>query len=170
VTKGVSLAGSMARGYRSWPEPVAAMALAVDVAVAAARAGDAPAFTEALADLSRVDREQLAIVLGTVTRDLLERSHPDGLDSDDAEQVLQNCVRATAGWYEPLDSDSLIRALTGALGIHDPDEAPPADGAAVLAHGLLLIADRLQVLAVDLPPVLDGALGELRRAQTVELP
>lgn len=68
-----------------------------------------------------------------------------------------------------LDSDVLVVALTGALGISDPDEPPP-DGAAVVAHGLLLIADQLRLLGQELPPVLEGALAELMRAQTMELP
>ena len=69
------------------------MALAVDAAVSAAQSGDAAAFTDATANLSRFDREQLAVLLGAITRDLLERSHPDGLDSEGAEQVLQSCIR-----------------------------------------------------------------------------
>jgi hypothetical protein len=146
------------------------MALAVDAAVSAAQASDAAAFTDAITDLSRVDREQLAVLLGAVTRDLIERSHPDGLDSDDADQVLQSCIRSTASWYKLLDSDSLIRALTGALGVSDPDESPQPDGTAVLAHGLLLITDQLKILAQELPPVLDRALHDLMRAQTIELP
>jgi hypothetical protein len=146
------------------------MALAVDAAVSAAQSSDAAAFAESIADLGRVDREQLAVLLGTVTRDLLERSHPDGLDSDDAQQVLQSCIRATASWYEPLDGDSLVRALTGALGVSEPDESPQLDGTAVLTHGLLLIADQLTILTLQLPPVLDCALRELMRAQTIELP
>jgi hypothetical protein len=40
----------------------------------------------------------------------------------------------------------------------------------VLAHGILLISDQLQVLGQQLPPVLNYALGELQRAQTMELP
>jgi len=146
------------------------MALAVDVAVSAARAGDASAFTAALDDLGGLDREQLAVVLGAVTRELLERSHPDGVGSSDAEQVLAGCMRSAASWYEPLDGDSLIQALTGTLGIHDPDESAPPAGPAVVAHGLLLIADRLTTMGEDLPPVLDRALRELMRAQTIELP
>jgi hypothetical protein len=160
----------MTAGYRAWPRPARAMALAVDAAVSAAQSSDAAAFTDAMADLGRVDREQLAVLLGAVTRDLLERSHPDGLDSDDAEQVLQSCVRSAASWYEPVDGDSLVLALTGALGISDPDESPPPGGTAVLAHGLLLIADQLKILAQGLPPVLDDALHDLMRAQTIELP
>ena len=146
------------------------MALAVDVAVSAAQSGDAAAFTDAIAYLSRVDREQLAVLLGAVTRDLLERSHPDGLDSDDAGQVLQSCIRSAASWYEPLDGDSLLAALTGALGISEPDEPPQLNGTAVMTHGLLLITDQLKILAQELPPVLDCALHDLMRAQTIELP
>jgi hypothetical protein len=160
----------MTADYRSWSEPARTMARAVDAAVAAARASDAAGFTEAITDLNRVDREQLAVLLGAVTRDLLERTHPDGLDSEDAELVLQSGIRSAAAWYEPLDSDSLIRALTGALGIVDPDEAVPVYGPAVVAHGLLLIADQLTTLTQELTPVLDAALRELMRAQTVEMP
>jgi hypothetical protein len=105
-----------------------------------------------------------------VARELLERSHPDGLDSDDAEQLLQSCIRSAAAWYKPLDSDSLIRALTGALGISEPEESPQLDGAAVVSHGLLLIADQLTTHTQELATVLDSALAELMRAQTVELP
>ena len=149
------------------------MALAVDAGVSAARVSDAAAFSGALADLSRVEPEQLAVLLGTVTRDLLEHSHPDGLDSDDVEHVLRSGLKLGAGWYQGLDGDALILALTGALGISadpDPDEPPRPGGAAVVAHGLLLIADQLRVLARPLAPVLDSALRELMRAQTVELP
>ena len=146
------------------------MALAVDAAVSAAQSGDAAAFTDATANLSRVDREQLAALLGAITRDLLERSHPDGFDSEDAEQVLQSCMRSAACWYEAVNGDSLVGALTGALGISTPDEPPQPDGTAVVTHGLLLIADQLQILAQGLPPILDCALHELMRAQTVEFP
>jgi hypothetical protein len=157
-------------GYGSWPAPARAMALAVDAAVAAARAGDAAAFADAAAGLALVDSEQLAVVLGTVSRSLIERSHPDGLGADDALHVLGSCLRSAAGWYEPLDPDALTLALTGTLGVTDPDESPHPDGMAVVTHGILLIADQLRVARQDLPPVLEHALAELMRAQTIELP
>lgn len=160
----------MTAGYRAWPRPAREMALAVGAAVSAAQSADAGAFTEAIADLSRVDREQLVVLLGDMARDLLERSHPDGLDSDDAEQLLQGCIRSAASWYELVDTEPLIRALTGALGIIEYDDAPQLDGTAVVTHGLLLIADLLKVGGSELPEVLDRALHELMRAQTVELP
>ena len=156
--------------YRSWSGAARTMALAVDAGVDAARTADAPAFAEAMTALANVDREQLAVLLGTLTRELIERSHPDGLDSEDAEQLLQSCIRAAAHWYGGIDSDVLIEAFTGALGVSDPDEVPTFDRAAVVAHGVLLITDQLVLLGLELPPVLDSALGELLRAQTVELP
>ena len=110
------------------------------------------------------------MLLGTVTRDLLERSHPNGLDSDDAEEVVRSTLAAAAPWFEPLDGNALILALTGALGVTDPDESKPSDRGPVLVHGLLLIADLLTVAALALPHVLDQALRELMRAQTIELP
>ena len=179
----------MTAGYGSWPEPARTMARGIDDAVTAAHAGDAAAFADATGALGRFDHEQLVIVLGGVTRDLLESRHPGGLGGEDAEQVLRGCMSAAAGWYEPLDARALIEALTGALGISEtasaepwagetgeapapddsgePQEAP--DAGAVVAHGLLLIADLLTV-AAWLPPVLEAALRELMRAQTVELP
>lgn len=160
----------MTADYRSWPPPARAMATAVDAAVSAAQAGDAAAFTDAMADLSRTDREQLAVLLGSVMRDLLERSHPDGLDSGAVEQALRSCSMSAAGWYELLDSEVLILALAGALGITDLDESPQPGGTAVVAHGLLLIADQLKIRGWELRPVLDLALRELMRAQTIELP
>lgn len=146
------------------------MALAIDAAVSAARSGDSAAFTEATSELNLMDREQLAVVLGAVTRELLERSHPDGVGASDAEQVLTSCMKTAASWYEPLDGDSLIQALTGTLGIHDPDESAPPAGPAVVAHGLILIADQLTAMGENLPPVLNRALQELMRSQTIEFP
>jgi hypothetical protein len=164
------LVPEVTQDYRSWPGPARAMAQAVSTAVSAAQSGDAATFSEAAGDLGRLDREQLLVLLGSVTRDLLERSHPDGLGADDAEQVLRRCLISAAPWYGPVDGDAMLGALSGALGISDPDDSPQLAGDAVLAHGLLLIADLLTALGQALPPVLDAALRELMRAQTVELP
>jgi hypothetical protein len=84
--------------------------------------------------------------------------------------VLASCMRSAASWYQPLNADSLIQALTGTLGIHDPDESAPPAGPAVVAHGLLLIADQVKIMKQPLTPVLNRALQELMRAQTIEFP
>ena len=160
--------------YGSWPAPARRMAVAIDAAVSAATAGDADAFAEANIELRALNREQLVVLLGALTRDVLERSHPDGLDSEGAAESLESCIRFAAGWYQPIDTDALIRALTGALDVAEPDDdaddAPKVDQVAVLTHGLLLIADQLVTLDQELRPVLDTALRELMRAQTIELP
>jgi hypothetical protein len=156
--------------YRAWPGSALRMAGTVDAAVAAARAGDPVAFAEAAAGLAALDREQVAVVLGTVTRQLLERSHPDGLDADDVRHVLTSTAKRAAAWYPALDGAALLEALTGTLGVTDPDGEPHPDPDAVLAHGVLLITGQLEVLGQQLPPVLNFALGELQRAQTMELP
>jgi len=88
----------------------------------------------------------------------------------DAQHVLTSTARQAAPWYEPLDGAALLEALIGTLGITDPDGAPHPDKDAVLAHGVLLITDQLQVLGQQLPPVLNYALGELQRAQAMEQP
>jgi len=160
----------MNKAYRRWPDPARAMAVHIDAAVSAARSADSEAFGEAVDNLRSLDREQLTMLLGAVTRDLLERSHPDGLDSEDAEQVMQSCIRWAATWYRELDSDCLIRSLTGALGVSEQEDLPILDTMPVVTHGLLLITDQLATSGQQLPPLLDAALSELRRAQTIELP
>lgn len=175
-------------GGGQWPPAARAMARGIVSAAGAAHEGDGDAFEHATGELARSDREQLGALVGDVTRALIERAHPDGLDSADAEELLRNCVRTAVPWYRPLDTDALIRALTGALGIGDTgavgvrppagtdvddgDEAdePAPDPEAVLAHGLLLVAELSGAHPGQLDGVLDEALGELMRAQTMELP
>lgn len=154
--------------YDAWSGPARALARAVDAAVRAASVGDGDAFADAMAGLRRAEPEVVAVLLGTITQDLLERVHPDGLDSDDAEQVLAACEPAAA-WFDGYRSDHVALALVSALGMLDPEQAPSADTAAVTAHGLLLIATLLPAPA-QLPGLVESALRELHRAQTVEMP
>ncbi len=146
------------------------MALAIDAAVTAAGSDDAAAFEQAQAQLNRVDHDQLRMLLGQVSRELFERAHPDGLDSDDAEQALRSCAASAAGWFLALDPDALVVALTGALGVSEPGDSPVPDEKSVVAHGLLLIADQLRTSGQPLEPTFDSAMRELKRAQTVEMP
>jgi len=156
--------------YAAWPRPARDLAQWVDAAVRAAHAADGDAFAAALVELRRADREQLATLLGAITQDLLERGHPDGLDAEGAEEVLDSCLRAARPWYPALDDDLLLRALTGALGIGDPDDAPAVDPLDVVTHGLLLVADLMTTTRSAAGALIDSALRELMRAQTVELP
>lgn len=160
----------MTNAYRSWPPPVRVLAVAVDRAVAAAGRGDADDFGAARRELERLDRGQLAALLGDVTRDLIERRHGDGIDADDAQQLLDRCTRAASPWFEPFDADALVRALAGSLGVDDPDAPSALTRPIVLAHGLLLVPDLVEAQPAPLAAALDLALRELMRAQTVELP
>lgn len=154
--------------YDAWPGPARSLARAVDVAVRAALDGDAHTFAETQAELRRSDPDVIAVLLGTITQDLLERVHPDGLDSDDAEQVLAACERG-AGWYADYESDLAALALISALGMVDPEQSPQPGPAAIGAHGLLLIASLLPA-PTQLTDLVESAMRELHRAQTVELP
>ena len=185
----------MAPGYGSWDGPARTLARGVDAAVTAADDADADAFDEALADLHGLDRTQLLVLLGTATADLLERAAPDGLDADEAERVLRGTLHEAAAWYAALDTAALLRAFTASVGIADPDArsdtdphatdtdttdaderdpdpdaVPPPTPDAVLAHGVLLVSYLCRSTTTPLPTVVDHALGELRRAQTMEMP
>lgn len=174
----------MTSGYRSWDKRARTLALAVEAAVDAVDAADADRFDDALADLHKADREQLLVLLGTATSDLLERAAPDGLDAEEAERILRGSLRDAAPWYPAIDSNALLRAFTASLGIADPDDEDSdndGDGDrdddavrvtpdAVLAHGVLLVGYLRRTTAAALPEVLEHALGELRRAQTMEMP
>lgn len=154
--------------YSEWPPAARALAQAVDGSVRAAVAADAEAFAESTGSLRRADPDVVAVLLGSITQHLLERLHPDGLDSDDVEQVLASCER-DAAWFAGYERDHVVLALLGTLGLLDPEQAPPVAPASVTAHGLLLVATLLPT-SKQLPALVDAALRELYRAQTVELP
>src|SRR5215217_4575059 len=99
------------------PEPARSIAAAATETIAAARAADRAAFVAGAARLDALDGEQVGLVLGAVTRALLEELHPDGLTGDDARAVLAHCARSAVEWYPPVDGDALVVVLTGALGV-----------------------------------------------------
>jgi hypothetical protein len=151
--------------------PARAIAAAVTDAVAAARAADAEALEEAAARLAALEREQVGVVLGAVVRSLLEETHPDGLSADDARAVLERCVRSAAGWLPGLDGQVLVVVLTGALGVHEPDEEPRPVGALEIArHAPLLVADLLAASRRPLAGCLQRAFAEIARSETMEMP
>ncbi len=161
---------SPSRSGERWSGPAGAMAEQIELAVAAARDTDADGFATAIGFLARMDEAQVVVVLGTLTRELIEQTHPDGLDTDDAQQALDSCVRFATPWYVDVDSDALIVALTGAFGVSDPEAQPPGLQRKILPHGVLLVTDLLVTHRRQLRPFLDSALAELRRAQSIELP
>jgi hypothetical protein len=164
---------------------------AIGESVDAARAEDADRFAEAATRLAAQDPHRLVLVQAGVVRSLLEESHPDGLSSADAQDVLRRCLTWAASWYPPADPGVLVLVLTGALGLADgtPTAEPAASndsgevdsgevgsvrtaaGPAVLSEGAaLLIADLLAATGAPLAGYLDAALAELERAETIEMP
>ncbi|MGZ4589615.1 MAG: hypothetical protein ACXV3V_13010 [Actinomycetes bacterium] len=140
-------------------------------AVEAAVAGDLEAFLPATDRLAALDAEQVGLVLGAVTRSLLEDLHPDGLSGDDVHDIIGRCARGAAAWFPGVDVTALVVVVGGALGLHPPDEEPlPVTPLDVARHAPLLVADLVSVGVRSFDPYLHAALAEIARAETVELP
>jgi len=156
---------------RSATSSPAGLRRAITESVEAASSQDAGRFALAAERLAAQDPQRLVLVQAWVLRSLLEELHPDGLSSDDAQDVLRRCLASTAQWHDEADPGVLAQVLTGALGLSDPDEAAAAAGPAALSSAAaLLIADLLGVAGGPLAGYLDAALAELERAETIELP
>lgn len=151
----------------SGPAAVRGIRKAVTAAVAAAQAQQVDPLRAAS---TAKDPERLAIVQGSVVRALLERLHPGGLSSADAQEAIQRCAKETAPWYRGLDPNLLVLVLMGALGAADPTEGPQPNHPAVAEHAALLIADLLTVADEPLDGYLSFALAEIERAETMEMP
>ncbi|MBF6270060.1 hypothetical protein [Nocardia farcinica] len=151
-----------------WPREPREIATAVDAAVAAARAGDAAAFREATGELAELPGEQVGLVLAAIVRELLETAHPDGLAGDDARAVLEQVVRGAAAWLPEVDTGAVVAALTGALGVADPEDTTAP--AAVPPAAVLLTAHLADLARVPVRDYIRRALGEIARAETVEMP
>jgi hypothetical protein len=161
------------------PLPAAGRAIsaATSDAVAAARAGDVPAFDEAVGRLAAAEPEQVRVVLGVVVRSLLEDLHPDGVSGDDLLELIKSCARTSYAWYPGVDLGVLVVVLTGALGVHEPEQEPrqftPLD---VARHAPLFIAELLTTGRPDpaaprpLKPYFDAAFLEISRSELNELP
>ncbi|MEV4481269.1 hypothetical protein [Micromonospora coxensis] len=150
--------------WRHLPAPAREIAAAATEAVEAARVRDTEAYEPATARLAAAERSGL--VLGAVVRLLLEEVHPDGLDSDDVRQVLEQCVRAAAPWRPDVDPHVVLVLLAGALGVYDPgeDDSPP-DEAALARHAPLLVADLLAVTGRPVDGYLTAAFAEIERTE-----
>jgi len=140
-------------------------------AVAAAVAADRDAFLRATERLAGLDAEQVGLVLGAVLRSLLEDLHPDGLSSDDAQDVILRCVRSAAGWFPEVDVNALVLVLSGALGLHPQEDEPvPVTPLDVARHGPLMVADLLTTGDRSYPPYLHEALAGIAVAEANDLP
>lgn len=154
----------------SRPLPASARTLrtALGDLVSAAAREDAPAMGEVRTRLEQVDPEQVRVVLGHAVRALVERTHPDGVDSEDLSTLLQDVVRGSA-WCPDVDPAALVAVLSGAFGVHRDDDEPLPHAAPEIGTAAALLAAHL-LRGRDVGPLLDAALAEVARAETVELP
>ncbi|MFC8043027.1 hypothetical protein [Nocardia sp. NPDC057353] len=141
----------------------------IEAALAAVAAQDAAAFTAATTDLAALPAEQTGLVLGGALRELLEAAHPDGLDADDVQAALARTLRAALAWLPDLDPAGFVAALTGALGVTEPDETPPPP-AVTQPAALLLIVDLATAAQVPPAAAIRSVFAEIERAETVEMP
>lgn len=148
-----------------WPTIAREIAHATETALSAARAGDAPAFADAVADLVELPYEQVTAVHAGMMRELLEEVHPDGLAGEDVQAVFERCARGPV----QATPDALVAVLTGVLGVIDP-EAPKARPDQYLTAGLVVLADLVAIRKVEPGPYVRRAVGEIERAETIEMP
>jgi hypothetical protein len=140
-------------------------------AVTAAGRGDHAEFLVAAARLAALDPDHVGLVLGAVTRSLLEQLHPDGLSGEDAQAVIAGCISDAAAWFPDVDVNALLLVLSGALGVFPSDEEPvPVTPLGVAQHAPLLVAHLLTAADEAFDTVLHSALTEIARAQTTEHP
>jgi hypothetical protein len=151
------------------PAPVRTVTDAVMAAALAVQAQDRSALDDAAAQLAAADPELVKLLLGGTARTALERAHPQGLDAEDARDVLERVVRTALTWLPDVDVAALILVLTGALGMQNPDEEDPVAPAVIAVHAMLLLAE-LGNTPDQVQRDLAGAVSELHRHQTVELP
>ncbi|SDQ04027.1 hypothetical protein [Quadrisphaera sp. DSM 44207] len=156
--------------WRRLPAVPRALARGVVDAVAAARAEDPALLGEAAQRLAAQDPERVRVVLGGLVAVLLEEAVGDEVGAEAASRVLESCVRRAAAWHPDVDPQAFVVVLTGALGVHDPEEQAPVSALRVAEHAALLLADLLPASARSLDDLLDAALAEVARAEVVEEP
>lgn len=150
--------------WRHLPAPARAIAEAASDAITAAQRQDRDTLDATTGPLAAA--EGSGLVLGTVVRLLLEEAHPDGLDSADIRQVIEQCTRAAAAWDPTTDPQVLLILLASALGVYDPDEAsPPPPPDSLARHAALLVAHLLAGAPHPFATYLTAALTEIERAE-----
>ncbi|HKT03637.1 MAG TPA: hypothetical protein VJT31_29265 [Rugosimonospora sp.] len=172
----------------SIPVPARDLVRAVTQAVGTAISGnDAASYDRATAQLTA--QPAGGRVLADVLRSLLEDTHPDGFDADDITLVVGRCYRAAVAWLPAarVDVTTLLAALAGALGIHEPgityaaldqpyahsdDTVPvtPPSWPDYAWHAPLLVADLLPFAPATLDGYLENTFAEYAREAREELP
>lgn len=153
-----------------WPAIPRTIAEATDDALTAVRATDRAALDEAITELAKLPNPQVTAVHVQIVRELLETVHPDGLTSDDVHAV-ERTARAAVTWLPDLDVAVIADVLTGALGVSDPDEDAPSHGrSAYLRAAVLVVADLAATADIATGDYIRRAIGEIARAETVEMP
>jgi hypothetical protein len=155
----------MVRQFSHLPAVPRAIAESVSAAVAAAQEHDATALDAALGALATLDGERVGVVLGGTVRELLEYTHPDGLDSDDVQAVVDRCVQDAAGWLPSFDGDVVVALVAGALGVHGEETVSET-----ARHAAVLLADLVGQAGRSLSGFLTAVFAEIQRAETVEFP
>jgi hypothetical protein len=132
---------------------------------------DRDEFLLATERLAGLDAEQVGLVLGAVSRSLLEDLHPDGLTGDEVQDVIVRCVTAATAWFPEVDVNALVLVLGGALGVHPPEGEPvPVSPLDVARHAPLVVADLLTAGDRSYRPYLDAALTRIAEAEANDLP
>ena len=178
----------------SIPGPARDVVRAITQAVATAISGnDVATYDRAIAQLTT--QPAAGRVLGDLLRSMLEDVHPNGFDSDDITLQVGRCYRSAVAWLPPerVDVITLLAALAGALGIHEPgityealgvpraatdEDRDPDDTVPVKPptwpdyawHAPLLVADLLPFAPATLGGYLESTFAEYAREAREELP
>ncbi|PTR22463.1 hypothetical protein C8K36_1111 [Rhodococcus sp. OK519] len=154
-----------------WPTTPRQIAVATDAAITAARAASGEQFAEEIENLTALPFEQVTLVHAGVVRALLEDLHPDGFSGDDIQDALTRVAGAALVWLPGLDVSALAAVLTGSLGLTEmTDDAQRIGQAEYVRSAILVIADLLSAADVSPHRYLKAAIGEIARAETVEMP
>lgn len=154
-----------------WPKVARDIADATADGLAAVRAANRDALTDAVEELRALSFEQVASVHAAIVRELLEDTHPDGLSSEDVQDALTACAKSTITWLPDLDVQALAAVYTGALGITDLEDDSFRIGHAAYVRSAVLVIGSLSA-GVKKPQnaYITAAIGEIARAQTIEMP
>lgn len=154
-----------------WPTTARQIAVATADAISAARVESREQLAEVLDDMIALPFEQVTIVHAGVVRALLEDLHPDGFSGDDIQDALTRVARSAITWLPDLDVTALAAVLTGALGLTEmSDDAQRIGQSDYLRSAVLVMADLLVAADVAADRYIRAAIGEIARAETIEMP